>query len=47
MNKTVTRGQVSRLDLVYPPISSQEAVWLERHPDVQQSLHGAIIEACP
>jgi hypothetical protein len=41
MNKTVTRGQVSRLDLVYPPISNQEAVWLERDPDVQDELRAS------
>jgi hypothetical protein len=38
MSKTVTRGQVSRLDLVYPPVSNQEAVWLERVPEVQEEL---------
>src|ERR1700732_1501424 len=41
MNKTVTRGQVSRLDLVYPPISNQEAVWLERIPEVQEELRAS------
>ncbi len=41
MNKTVTRGQVSRLDLVYPPISNQEAVWLERDPEVQAELRAS------
>lgn len=41
MNKTVSRGQVSRLDLVYPPISNQEAVWLERDPDVQDQLRAS------
>ena len=39
--KTVTRGQVSRLDLVYPPISNQEAVWLERDPEVQEELRSS------
>lgn len=41
MNKTVSRGQVSRLDLVYPPISNQEAIWLEREPDVQEELRAS------
>ena len=41
MNKTVSRGQVSRLDLIYPPISNQEAVWLERYPDVQEELRAS------
>jgi hypothetical protein len=41
MNKTVTRGQVARLELVYPPISNQEAVWLERDSDVQEELRGS------
>jgi hypothetical protein len=39
--KTVARGQVSRLDLVYPPISNQEAVWLERDPEVQEELRAS------
>lgn len=43
MSKTVTRGQVSRLDLVYPPISNQEAVWLERDPDVRDELRASNI----
>jgi hypothetical protein len=50
MNKTVARGQVSRLDLVYPPISNQEAVWLESDPDVQNELRASnlyIIAARP
>jgi hypothetical protein len=41
MNKTVTRGQISRLDLMYPPISNQEAVWLERDPEVQEELRAS------
>jgi hypothetical protein len=41
MNKTVTRGQVSRLDLVYPPISNQEATWLEHDPGVQDELRAS------
>ena len=41
VNKTVTRGQVARLDLVYPPISNQEAVWLERDPEVQEELRAS------
>ncbi|ODR99359.1 hypothetical protein AUC68_05150 [Methyloceanibacter methanicus] len=39
--KTVSRGQVSRLDLVYPPISNQEAVWLEDDPEVQERLRAS------
>ncbi len=36
MNKTVTRAKISKLELVYAPISNQEAVWLQNDPDVQQ-----------
>jgi len=38
MSKTVTRSKVSRLELVYPPISNQEAVWLQDDPDVQEEM---------
>jgi hypothetical protein len=38
MKRTVTRGQVLSLHLVYPAISNQEAVWLEQDPDVQEEL---------
>jgi hypothetical protein len=41
MKNTVTRAQISRLDLVYPPISNQEAVWLERDPGVQEELRAS------
>src|SRR5438105_1483614 len=38
MNKTVTRSKISRLELVYPPISNQEAVWLQDDPEVEREL---------
>ena len=41
MKETVTRIQTSRLDLVYPPISNQEAVWLEHDPDVREELRAS------
>lgn len=38
MNKTVSRSKISRLELVYPPISNQEAVWLQDDPEVQAEM---------
>jgi len=32
------KGQLHKLELVYPPISNQEAEWLKNDPDVQKEL---------
>ncbi|MCC3303372.1 hypothetical protein [Sneathiella sp. HT1-7] len=34
MNETFTKSKISKLELVYPPISNQEAVWLQNDPEV-------------
>jgi hypothetical protein len=41
MNKTIARVKVSKLELVYPPISNQEAVWLQDVPEVQEELRAS------
>ena len=38
MATTVTKSKVSMLELVYPPISNQEAVWLQNDPEVEALL---------
>src|SRR5262245_39143022 len=38
MTKTVSKSKVSKLELVYPPMSNQEAVWLQTDSDVEQCL---------
>lgn len=32
---TTTKAKISSLHLVYPPLSSQEAVWMQKDPDVE------------
>jgi hypothetical protein len=35
---TVSKSKLSLLELVYPPISNQEAVWLQHDPDVEKHM---------
>jgi len=41
MSDTVTKGKLSLLQLVYPPISNQEAVWLQNDPEVEEELRAS------
>lgn len=36
--RPTTRSKLSTLELVYPPLSNQEAVWMETDPQVEQIL---------
>jgi hypothetical protein len=40
-NTTITRSKLSRLEIVYPPISNQEAVWLQHDPEVEALLRSS------
>src|SRR5689334_4510447 len=35
---TVTKSKISKLELVYPPMSNQEAIWLKSDPEVEPLL---------
>jgi hypothetical protein len=37
-NPTVTTGKLTTLELVYPPISSQEASWFQNEPDAVEEM---------
>ena len=37
-NATSTTSKLTFLETVYPPISNQEAVWLENDPEVEELL---------
>jgi len=41
MPPTVTKSKLTALELVYPPISNQEAVWLQRDPEVEAELRAS------
>ena len=41
MNTTVTKSKLTTLELVYPPISNQEAVWLQQDSEVEAELRAS------
>ncbi len=41
MPTTVTKSKLTSLELVYPPISNQEAVWLQNDPAVEAELRAS------